>query len=358
MTQPEPPQPGAITLDQLIALNDEIAALARAGVPLESALAELGGDLPGRLGKTAAMLAERAGRGESLAEVLAQQSAAFPPVYRAVVEAGLRAGRLPAALEAVAGSLRRVAETRRGVAAAALYPMLVVILAWVLFAFFAAKIAPSLLDSFDRLDVAQRGLFGWLDYYGRWAVYWGPAIPLILAFLAALWWHGSGRATLVQPHWAGRLLGWLPWMGQTLRWSRAATFSEVLALLVESRVPLPEALLLAGEACGDPRMVTAARQVADALRRGDPPDGRKLDRGSFPPLLCWLMAAGQRHGVLGPALRHAAETYQRRAEHQAHLARVFLPVVLTLAIGGSVTLMCALILFGPYTSMLKALGGA
>ena len=45
-----------ITLDQLIALNDEIAALVRAGVPLDRGLRSLGEDLPGRLGRFARQL--------------------------------------------------------------------------------------------------------------------------------------------------------------------------------------------------------------------------------------------------------------------------------------------------------------
>jgi general secretion pathway protein F len=42
-----------LSLEQLIALGEEIAALARAGVPLDEGLAELGRELPGRLGKVA-----------------------------------------------------------------------------------------------------------------------------------------------------------------------------------------------------------------------------------------------------------------------------------------------------------------
>jgi type II secretory pathway component PulF len=274
-----------------------------------------------------------------------------------VVEAGLRTGRLPAALEALAGSIRRVAETRRGVAAAAFYPLLVLVLAWGFFAFFAVKIAPGLLLGFDRIDAAGSRLVGWLAHCGRWAVYWGPAVPLIIALLACLWWYRSSRAMVAQPAWACRLLGWLPWMGRTLRWSRTATFSEVLALLVENRVPLDEALVLAGEASGDPRMSRAAAKLAEAVGRGEVPNRRGLDSAAFPPLLSWLMAAGHRQGAMLRALKHAAETYHRRARHQAELARVFLPVVLTVAIGGSVTLLYALTLFVPYTSMLRALGG-
>lgn len=357
--------PGAITLDELIALNDEIAALVRAGVPLEPALAQLGGDMPGRLGRIATMLAERSGRGESLPEVLADESVRLPPVYRAVVTAGLRSGRLAAALEALAGSIRRVAETRRSVATAATYPLLVLVVAWGLFALFAYFPARRMADAFRAFDVAGADLLEWLARCGQWAGYWGPAVPLIVVAVSAAWWYRSGRAAIAEARWAGRLLGWLPWVGRTLRWSREATFAEVLALLVESRVPLDEAILLAAEASGDPRMIPAGRELAAALRRGEDleyrppggPNGSAAGRRQFPPLLWWLMATARRHGALLPALRHAAGRYHRRARHQADLARVFLPVVMAVAIGGGVALLYGLTLFVPYTSMLRALGG-
>ena len=56
------------------------------------------------------------------------------------------------------------------------------------------------------------------------------------------------------------------------------------------------------------------------------------------------------------AAAHAAETYRRRAEHRAKLARTFLPMVLTITIGGTAVLLYALLLFVPYVGMLRALG--
>ncbi len=58
--------PGPITLDQLLALNEEIAALVRAGVPLDRGLLDAGGDVRGRLGRIAGVLARRLNRGEEL----------------------------------------------------------------------------------------------------------------------------------------------------------------------------------------------------------------------------------------------------------------------------------------------------
>src|SRR5580700_6763977 len=88
---------GPIALDQLLALNEEIAALVRAGVPLDRGLLEAGRDVRGRLGRIAAVLGQRLGRGESLVDALDAERQSIPPLYRAVVEAGMRAGRLPVA---------------------------------------------------------------------------------------------------------------------------------------------------------------------------------------------------------------------------------------------------------------------
>ena len=67
-----------------------------------------------------------------------------------------------------------------------------------------------------------------------------------------------------------------------LRWSRTATFLEILALLVENHTPLDEAVTLAGEASGDRQTLRAARQLAAMLRTVSgcgPCDAPPCDRG-------------------------------------------------------------------------------
>jgi type II secretory pathway component PulF len=346
-----------MTLNDLIALNAEIAALVRAGVPLERGLGELGTDMPGRVGKAAIMIADRTTRGESLVEVLGDQSAGFPPVYRAVVEAGLRTGRLPAALETLASSIRRVAETRRSIVAACVYPLLLLIAACGFFAFFSVVVAPSLLKSFAALGVPGRSVFALFSALGTWAWLWGVFIPLVLVTLAGLWWRQTNRTTLFNGGRCDYLLGCFPWVGETLRCSRAATFAELLALLLENEVPLGEAFRLAASACGDRQLMEASDDFTRSLGGGAVPAQADGVRDRLPPLLRWLMASGRSQATLLPALRHAAHTYHRRAQRRAEVARTLLPVLLLLVAGGSATLAYALALFIPYTSMLRALAG-
>ena len=104
--------PYTVSLDDLIALTDEMAALVRAGVPLEAGMASAARELSRKPAKLAGAMSQRMQSGESLLHVLQTSPNVFPPAYVAVVEAGLRAGRLPAALEGLATSSRRAAELR------------------------------------------------------------------------------------------------------------------------------------------------------------------------------------------------------------------------------------------------------
>src|SRR5687767_8429700 len=88
-----------ISIDHFIALNEELAAIVRAGMPLERNLREAARDIPGTLGTTVQLLETRLSHGETLPQALAAERHRFPGVYRAVVEAGLKAGRLAIALE-------------------------------------------------------------------------------------------------------------------------------------------------------------------------------------------------------------------------------------------------------------------
>lgn len=351
-----------LTLDQLVALNQEMAALVRAGVPLGEGLRRLADDLPGRSGNIAVLLAQRMEQGHPLGRILADHPDVFPPVYRAVVEAGVRAGRLEAALESLAGCARRLADTRRTALLSLLYPLVVFVVAWAMLTLFTVAVAEPMLGLFAEsadlpaLAIAARagltGLVGCRDS----AAIWGPGVPLALVAMAGLWWRSSRRAWLLEPRLADRLLGWLPWTGRMLRLLRTASLADVLAMLVEHHVPLDEAILLSARTVGGSRMERAAEQIAAALKRGQPLGPQVIRRGDLPSVLAWLMAAGYRRGSVGQTMRYAADVYHRRARHQAEKVRLFLPIVLTVSIGGGVTLLYILFVLGSWLSLLRTLG--
>ncbi len=343
------PTSETISVDQLIALSDEMAALVRAGVPLDRGLVAAGRDLRGRVGRVAGQLGMRIESGEGLAEALQAGGPPVPAFYRAVVDAGLRSGRLAKALEGLASYARSFAETRQAIGLALLYPLMVLLLAYGLFVFFIRWGVPRLAATFATMrlpGIAVLDVFLWL---GDHLAYWVWIVPALLLLLT-IGWAGSGRAMALRP---GRVIGVLrliPGMGSILSLAQTADFADLLALLIEHGVPLEEAAALAAEATGSPAVRASVAALGDAIRRGDPADGTAA-RGGLPPMLAWIIASAGAREPLAPALRHAAATYRARAARKAETLQAILPSAVLLVVGTLAGAVYALSVFKPLITL-------
>jgi general secretion pathway protein F len=176
MAAGQTPSFGRVAPEDLIALTEEMAALVRAGVPLEQGLTQVARDLARRPGTIAAELARRMQAGESLTHILASSPETFPPSYCAVVEAGMRSGRLPAALEGLASASRQLAEMRRMTRLAMLYPVFVALLAYGLFIGSLIWLQPRITHTYEVMEAPPSAINLALADLGRSAPDW--ATPL------------------------------------------------------------------------------------------------------------------------------------------------------------------------------------
>lgn len=346
---------GQCSLDDLIALNDEIVALVRAGVPIERGLVGFGRDLKGRLGR----LAEGVGRrmetdGCSLADAVGAEAGGMPELYRAVIEAGTRAGRLTSALEGLTSFARGRADLRRSIDLALIYPAIVCVLAYGFFIAFVVLIAPGLDAGFRSLGVAP-GSAAVLARVGEWAAIWGPLSFAAMAGGAILWVR-SGRASMLGSR-GGGLGVWVPGVRRLIDLARSGMYAELLALLIEHQIPMPDALILSARAVGDPSLERASHRFAEAIRRGEDLHSALPSEASraFPPMLRWLILFGSARGELPQSLRIAAKTYRERATFRADMVRLFVPVALTVGLGGAAVLLYGLTLFAPFVELLNGL---
>jgi len=335
----EPTSRTEFSLDDLIALNDEIAALIRAGVPLEVGL---DASFSRRLGGLTRRLQERIQQGRSLAEALAAEGEHLPRVYRAIVEAGLKSGRLPEALESLSVYARSLLELKRRMTLAFVYPSMVLIVAYGMFVAFIVAMVPRLDEVYRQLQLPTHSWLLLLRSLNETVHVWGPAILVVAIVL----WLVRG--------------GWLtghaaPWMWSIVANFNRASFAGLLALLVEHRLPLPEALRLAGNATGGRRIRQTASDVAADVESGESLAASLTARRAFPPFMRWMIANGEQQGALGTTLRQTSEIYRRRALYRAEWFKTLMPVLLTAILGGGFVLVYGLTLFIPLTDLLRDL---
>jgi len=343
------------SIEQLIALNDEIGSLVRGGVPIELGLSELGGDSSGALQEISQALAGRMEAGATLSEALQAEDRRLPVTYRTVVAAGIRAGRLPAALEAISNYARELVDLRRRITLALLYPFIVLVLAYLLFGVFVVQMVRRMRETYEIFRFPLHWSLEMLSSVTEWISQWWW-VPLLGFVAIVVWWMTTGGARMLTFSGAARPLILVPYVGRISRYFQYANFADLLALMVEQQVPLPEGLRLTAEATGDARLRRSGIRLAESIERGEPAGGHGDRRFGLPPFLYWVLTCEPTGKGLSKLLRHAASIYRRQGVNLSHWLKIVFPLVSAVVIGGGVTVLYALSLFGPMAQLWNDLG--
>jgi type II secretory pathway component PulF len=366
MNDPHPDEPGnadrpaslgSLTPEDLITLNEEIAAMARAGLPLDQGLAamarEMGG---GRLQRATTEIAADLHAGRTLPEALERQRGRVPEFYAGLVASGIRTGRLGDVLSTLTVYARAIVDLRTTVVGAIFYPTVILVFAFILFGFVCHIIIPQFKKIFADFGVDLPPITRLAIAIGDHPTefYLFPPIAVALTLLAAKF---SLRGTPGGRQAWARLVYSMPIIGTLVRSARLAAFTDLLATLVEHSLPLAEAFRMAGQASSDPLMTEAAQQVEDDLRGGMSLGEALRNRRVVPELIAWMTGLGERRGNLAAALRQAAQVYRRQVETRAQVLRTVLPPFLVLMTAAMVVGFFALAMFMPLIKLITELSG-
>ena len=347
-----------ITLDQLIVLCDEIRSLTRSGLPLGSGLKSVAKEFQGKLGRTAQQIGEQLESGEPLENVISNPRFRLPRIFQAIVLAGTRCDRLPAALEGFCESVDRTSRLRRLIALALFYPIIVLTLIVGL----SILILPKLVEVFRETkslqlftpNDANDRLIGYTESFGSWV--W--ILPAVLVGLMLLWLLQTRLAISAEPSWFARRNIGIPWAGRILRYGRMATFCDLFSVLVEQGVPIHEAMELSAEASGDRELIRYSRKYSERLKSGDSKSIAQERNRSLTPMMQWLLAGDTSGKQLATLLKDAAKSYRERAEGLIYGLQIQLPVFLSLLFGGTFTFGYALAVLLPWCSLMFDLGAS
>jgi type II secretory pathway component PulF len=359
LTRPATPSPSYLGLsaEDLITLNEQIAAMTRANLPLDQGLAALGREMGrGRLGRVTSEIADDLRAGKTLPEALQQQTGRLPAYYPALVAAGVRSGRVADVLSTLTLYARTMTDLRTNVLGSLLYPCLLFAAALGLIVLTLTSVVPKFDKIFSdfRMKLPRVTEIVITLSHVPWEYFVLPPLLLVaLLFMARL-------VLLLSP--AGRRL-WARWVyaiplvGTLLRSARLANFTELLAILVEHSVPLPEAFRLAGAAASDPLTAAASRLIEEDLRSGIPLVDSLRSRRALPEVISWLAGQGDRRGDLAQTLRRVSGIYRNQADLRSKMLRSILPsgavVVVTVAVVG----LALLALFAPLIALMEGLSG-
>jgi len=340
--------------DDLVALNEEIAGMARAGLPLDQGLAALAREMGGgRLRQVTETLAADLRQGLSLPEALDRQSGRIPPYYAGLIAAAIRTRRIPDVLTTLTVHTRAMADLRTTIREALFYPVVVLVVALALTGVLFGFILPQFARVFSGFNMQLPFLSEKLLRLSE------NPYPLILVPAALVLLLLAVRFVLRRSSWGrqrwARFIYAVPVIGTLVRASRLASFTDLLGILVDQEVPLPDAFRLAGQASTDPLTAGSAREVADDLSHGLPLRAVLQNRGLVPEWVGWTVGWGEHQGRLGASLHQVAEMYRRQVEMRAALVRNVLPPFLIIATAGVFVTLFVGILMLPMIKLLEGL---
>ncbi len=334
--------------DEFAFVNQQLAGMLRAGIPLEGALQQLCATMAdGALRAELTALHADLAQGAPLAAALRKRQ--LPPLYVQLLSIGAAGNDLPGMLTLLADHYQHTHSVWTRLKGVLVYPVLVMVLSLAVSAVLAVLFS-SVQSGFVSIfnDLLEGKCLPWLTLvfvqYGQWLL-WLPSL-LMLSLGGGLLVALSRTTTR----------GWLRWRFPGYREASVWQVAASLEMLVRGGCPLPEALALVEQLESDP----VARWELAGWRK-QMAEGRSLltaltgPSRRFPALFGWLVASGG-EDLLG-GLRRAVEIYRARAEYRVELLLHAALPVCVLVLGGLVALQVFIIGHMVIANFLPLIGG-
>lgn len=345
---------GSLNAADLALVTRQLATLIQSGIPIEQALSAASQQSTSpRIRSMLIAIRAKVMEGYTLADSLGEFPRAFPRLYRSTVAAGEHAGHLDLVLNRLADYTESRQEARQKIQLAAIYPIILSVVAIAIVVFLLTYVVPDIIEVFLKqgqdlptLTVAMLAVSDFLADYGVYLF-----ILLVLGLMVF-------RYLLTKPGFRLRFhkrLLHLPLFSGMVRGVNTARYASTLSILTTSGVPLVEAMRIAGEVLSNDYLRQELRDAARKVSEGGSLH-RSLDQtGYFPPMMLHMIASGEASGELDSMLERTARMQENTLQSKiAAIVGLFEPMMLLVM--GVVVLIIVLAIMLPILNMSNLVG--
>lgn len=274
-------------------------------------------------------------KGRSIAEAMGDSGSLMPGLLTSMVATGEASGNLDVVLRSMAEFYEKDSRVKQKIKSASIYPIVMLIMAAGLIAFFFNFLLPQLVtlitSSGGELPLLTRIVIGISDFTTRYFV-------LIIVFLA-------GLALLLKLYFktpGGRLrrdglLLKLPLLGNTLRNVATMRFARTAHLLIKSGLPLPQGLGFIKQNVNNALAEKAVDHALVGLQRGESLAANLAKAKYFDALAIQMISVGEETGELEKVLDEMAGFYGQESDAGFTRLLALVEPVMLLIIGGIVS---------------------
>jgi type IV pilus assembly protein PilC len=306
---------GGVGQKQLTQFTVQLATLQDAGLPLLRSLKILAAQLkPSKLKDVITDVYVDVEAGNSFSESLGKHSSVFDRLYVNMVKAGEAGGVLDTVLVRLATFMEKSQALKRKVIGALTYPAVVIVIAVLILTVIMTKVVPQFKKIFEEMDIGG-GLPPQTEFLmsisNVLVNYWYliPVIPLAIYF-AAIGIMRSPKGKIF----VDRMKLRMPLIGIIFRKAAIARFSRTFGTLLNSGVPILEALNIVKNTVGNEVIANAIQHVHDSIREGESIVGPLSESRVFDLMVINMIEVGEESGELDKMLHKVADSYETEVD--------------------------------------------
>jgi type IV pilus assembly protein PilC len=292
--------------------------------------------------------------GTPLADAMARFPQSFPAVHVAMVRAGETGGFLDVVLAQIADFRSRERDLKSKVKGALVYPAAVITIAGSILAFILIYIIPKFEAMFKEMDLGNLPASTQLliSLSNLFAHYWYVMVLLIVLIVGLIFFVGKtvkGRYTLDMVKLK------FPLFGMIISKSAVSRFCRTLGVLIQSGVPILNALSIIKNATGNAVVAGAVENVHNSIREGDTIAEPLRHSGVFDDMVVNMIQVGEETGELDKMLLKVADTYENEVDTLVSALMSLLEPLLIIGMGLTVGFI-VISLFMPLLAIMERLG--
>ncbi|MDD5758281.1 MAG: type II secretion system F family protein [Desulfobulbaceae bacterium] len=292
--------------------------------------------------------------GSTIAEAMKKHPAIFDNLYCNMIDAGEVGGILDTILSRLAAYMEKNMALVKKVKGAMTYPVICLCISFVVIAVMLVFVVPvfqKMFADFGSALPAPTQLVVDMSDFAK-----GNFHIILGAMFAVSWIVKKINKTEKGKMKIDQLLLVFPIIGPLLRRVAVAKFTRTLGTMMQSGVPILEALNVVGRTAGNKVIETAVFRVTDAIKEGRPLAEPLEETGVFPSMVVQMINVGESTGALDVMLEKIADFYDEEVDQAVENLTAAIEPLMMVFLGGLIGgLVIAMYL--PIFSMAGAVGG-
>lgn len=291
-------------------------------------------------------------KGETLSYALSKHPKVFPSIMVNMVAAGEASGKIEVAFERMSDHFEKSAKMQGLLKKAAVYPIIVAIVALAVVIIMLVKVIPSYSDMFDDLGADLPAITKAVKAMSDVVMTKGWLVALIvIAVIIAI---NLYKKTESGQRVFGTISRKMPVFGELNTKTSAANYARTLSTLVYSGLPMIEALGITAGTMTNYWFKRALNEAKDEVAKGVPLSEPITNSGLFPPMVSHMTRIGEETGDLEGMLSRLAEYYDEEVEMATQTVMAALEPMIILLLAGIVGVLVAAIM-APMITMYSAM---